>query len=825
MKRLGEPGTKMISANYQGVTRVATVKTENALPIATALRIVRDRWPIAAFSLLVGVALAVVFQLFFPPKYESTSQILVMKKDARLAAKGMESGSEGELRVTEDILATHMQLLQSRTIVDAAIKADQLAELDTIKRRTEKGTNAYEYILDNLAVSRGGLGQARAAHVLNIAYRSPSSTDAEAVLRAVVKSYQRFLASKFQDVNQEAATLIERAQSQLANELEEVEQRYERFRQSSPFMMWKRNGEESTNVHRVRYEELQQELATLRLQIADASGRMDAIDERLAGRELADLSDLERLSLVDEKNMTRVGMFLTVQRGESQSPEFQAKQPFRLEQARLENVSLMTLQLKLQSLLQELGPEHPEILALRSQISAMKDFGEQQSEGLKPKGHEFELDSQTLFNAYRKVLENDLLSMRQREKRLQGLSAEEEELAKDLVKFEIEGDALRKEVKRRQDLYDAAVDRLREINLAKDYGGFIDEVIAEPERGKQVMPRPLISAAFGIFCAFFLTALGVGVAEHNDRRFHSVEEVQTRLQVPVVGRIPAIGNLPVLSKAQLSKGRRFVAKGAGLLLQTDSAEADAFRALRTTLVFGNGEDDPRVLAVTSPRQGDGKSTVSANLAASLGQLGRSVLVIDCDLRLPNQHNLFNIDATAGLTNVLSENLDPADAIQATGVTNVWLMPRGKSVPNPAEFLVAKDFLQLIETLRTKYDHVILDCPPVITVVETTVICSRADATMLVIQSSNSNQHQAEWAVSALREVGVEPAGVVMNGLRPGEFQSYGYGYGYGYGHRYGERASAPVANGNVNRLDDGFSHGTTNGRRPVSTTENGLNGN
>ncbi|WP_162130535.1 polysaccharide biosynthesis tyrosine autokinase [Schlesneria paludicola] len=753
------------------------------------LVIAKRRWGYLAMALMLGVAVASAYYVVTPPKYESTAVMLVMKKDSRLAARGVDGGGEAsEVRVTEELMATHMQMLQSRSMVDGALADSGLTELPSIVDHLNVGRNQKrgDYVIENLRVSRGGTGQARTAHVLNVSYKNHSDVDAEAVLTALVKRYQAFLAAKFQDVNQEAASLIEQAQNELADELEAAERAYEQFRQQSPNLMWRKVGEEATNIHRVRHDSIMQEITNLQLSRAEESARLDALTETLNGRSVEELSDLERLSMVDEKNLTRVGLLLMAQKAESESPAFLAEQPIRMAAATANFDSLAVLKSRESSMLTDLGPEHPDVINTRKQIESFAEFLDKQKQDLTSGVLKTSVNSAALFTAYHRLLENDVLALLRREERLQGLAEETMTLASEMVKDEIQGESLRREVQRKQVLFDAAVDRLRDINLAKDYGGFINEVLAKPETGLQVSPKKSIAAAIGLFIAMFFGVCGVAIAEYRDRRFRTIEDLQNTLQLSVLGRVPFV---PVKSSRRLFGGRKGLDPArTPRLLDSDSPGADAFRIMRSLTLFTEGEEFRQVLCVTSPNPADGKSTTTGNLSISLGQLGRRVLVIDCDLRRPSQHELFGAPNETGLTTVLKGNLDPEDLILSTSFKNVFLLPRGEAVTNPAEFLATGEFARLVDTLREKFDHILLDCPPILPVVDALSTAAIADGVIVVIRVERTTQLQAQAACSSLRRAGAEVDGVVVNGLMPGSLgdDTYGYGYGYGYEQEYAQ---------------------------------------
>lgn len=749
--------------------------------------IVRRRWMTFLLCLVACWGLAVVYFVLARPKYESKSELLVIRKDPKLAASGVDASRESESAVSEDMLATHMQIVHSQKIVNEALAKGQLFELPSITEQLREDKTAADYVVENLYVTRGGDGQARDAHVLKIAFRHTSAADAKSILEAIVQRYQEFLGEKFADVNKEAAQLIVQSQGELKTQLEKAEEEFRKFRETAP-LLWE--GEQSTNVHKVEYEQIQNSIAELHLQLSDSRARLQIVEAALARIEERNGSDLERLALIDEKSAERVGIFVTIYQGDSQTAEFQASQPERLEAARSEYEALLALRAKEKTLLQDFGSEHPEVRSTQKQIEIMTAFLGDKWKGLEVTKNQTELlNPRKLVEAYVQLLKNDIVSLEHREAELAKDATRAEEAAKGMVKYEMEGERLREQVTRQQEVYDAIVDRLREINLAKDYGGFINEVISTAEVGEEVWPKLSICIALGTLVGLVFGAAGAGIGELQNRAFRSPEEIQSSLNVPVISHIPQMGG---------KKDRKLLAeieqRGAAVnpmvytFHQPRSREAEMFRSLRTSLFFRTAEAGHKILAITSPHQGDGKSTVTANLAVSIAQADRRVLLVCCDMRRPNIHNFFGVESETGLTDVLAGSAEPWDVVRQTDAENVWLMPSGGLPPNPAELLASAAFREFLDVARSRYDYVLLDCPPVLAVADPCIIAPAADAVMLVLRVTSHSRPAAVRAKQMLDDVEANVLGTIINawdqsrrsGYNGGGYGDAAYGYGYGY---------------------------------------------
>jgi non-specific protein-tyrosine kinase len=199
-----------------------------------------------------------------------------------------------------------------------------------------------------------------------------------------------------------------------------------------------------------------------------------------------------------------------------------------------------------------------------------------------------------------------------------------------------------------------------------------------------------------------------------------------------------------------------------LITLTDprSPVSEAYRTLRTNLSFYSLDNPIRSLVVTSPAVGEGKSTTVANLAVTLAQSGRRTILVDCDLRRPSLHTLFNLNSEPGLTNiVLGQEETPP--LQQTSVPNLWLLSSGPKPPNPADLLGSKKVDQVIETLTETADIVLFDAPPVIVVTDAAVLGAKVDGVLLVISAGKTRREHAERAKEMLEKAKVRIVGVTL----------------------------------------------------------------
>jgi non-specific protein-tyrosine kinase len=209
-------------------------------------------------------------------------------------------------------------------------------------------------------------------------------------------------------------------------------------------------------------------------------------------------------------------------------------------------------------------------------------------------------------------------------------------------------------------------------------------------------------------------------------------------------------------------------QSANLVTLTDpqSPVSEAYRTLRTNLEFTALAGELRALVVTNPAANEGKSTALANLAVTMAQGGRSIIIVDADMRRPAQHAIFGVADTPGLSNaLLDETLILNPPLVETGVAGLRLLPAGPRPPNPAELLGSPRMAQLIESLKQKAEIVLFDAPPVVLVTDAAILGARTDGVLLVLQAGKTKREHAARARALLEQVGARIVGTALTNAR------------------------------------------------------------
>ena len=277
-----------------------------------------------------------------------------------------------------------------------------------------------------------------------------------------------------------------------------------------------------------------------------------------------------------------------------------------------------------------------------------------------------------------------------------------------------------------------------------------------------VSPRRTLNIVIGLAVGLLLGVGGVTLRDVLDNTVKGPADFD-KLNLPVLGAVPF--------------DKRAARSPVAFRTDPHSARSEAFRGLRTNMQFVDVDRPARIIAVTSAMPGEGKSTTSINLAASLAEAGWRVCIMDADLRRPSIAKYLGLIENVGLTNALISDTPIEELLQNAG-RNLAVLASGPIPPNPSELLISDQARSLIASIAEKVDYVVIDTPPLLPVVDGAELATIVDATVLVARARRTTVDQTQRAIEALEKVGRRPVGVVLNMLSAGRTNDYQYGYYY-----------------------------------------------
>jgi polysaccharide biosynthesis transport protein len=404
-----------------------------------------------------------------------------------------------------------------------------------------------------------------------------------------------------------------------------------------------------------------------------------------------------------------------------------------------------------------LGDKHPDMVRVKGQIRAFE-----------------ERIRAELENVLRSM-EADLQAARQQEASFQASFEAAKHESLDGDRKAVDYIVLKREVDVSRDLYNELIKRAKETGLESELKATNIRIVERAEVPRApFLPKRATNYQFALLIGL---ALGLGLCllfEHLDNTFKTPDDVKQHLGLPFLGMVPdvnarATGPTP--------------ARTSPLILRSPkSAVAEAYRVLRTNLIFSSADrTGGRILAVSSANPGEGKTTTVANLAASLAINGARVLAVDADLRRPTMHQHFGLTKTPGLSDLIVGKAKPSEAIHKTQFGGLQVMPCGYVPPNPTELLGSASLREILAALRTHYDWVLIDTPPILAMADTAVLCPLIDGLALVVGAETSSRPAVQRAVDQIQSVNGRLIGVILNKVN---FERNSYYYGQYYGEYY-----------------------------------------
>ena len=423
---------------------------------------------------------------------------------------------------------------------------------------------------------------------------------------------------------------------------------------------------------------------------------------------------------------------------------------------------LQALQREERSLLNTLGAKHPDLIKVRGGIEAAE---------------------QRLRAEQAKVVQaaqTEVEVARAQERMLVEAIEAQKASATTMRRKQSEYDALEREAASDRQIFDSLLQRAKETGVSGDLmASNIRVVDAAGVPHSPVSPKKARDMVLISGLALVLGVLAAFVTNYLDKRIKTPDELKAQLGLPCLGLVPMLPG---------DSGARLLTDDPPALFQ------EAFRALRTSVLFASIGETSRTVLITSTGPHEGKTLVATNLAVSLAQTGRRVLIIDADMRRPSVHTLLARPRVPGLSGLAHAAFGVDKAITRTAIDHLWLLPAGHMPANPAELLSSREFAHMLAVVSKTYDWVVIDSPPVMAVTDAALIGHLATGVIFVVGSELTSRETALNALEKLHGARARFVGAVLNRVRL-ERDSFFYADHYRpeYQKYYLDRAAAPSA--------------------------------
>lgn len=727
-------------------------KKRNDIYNIDVLDLIRRKFSLILFFILLSVALSALYFLKAPKTYQSTARVFVDEKSAPSM-----NGSDRDSLMSDTSLEQYLVTLKSTKILAPAIEDGAFEKMEMF----EPYSDILLELREGSSLNVTPADKKSDSGVIQLAVRGASEEECKVVLEEILKSFNDHIRATTRNIGGEHAKIVEKAQSQWLERLKEVEAEIEQLSVRPELINV--NGR-TTNRFQTDLILLREDLHELQKEKNKILALIDTIkQDQAAGRTSEDLVT----AVMSEESEVTDNAYVRTQG------------------------QLVELKMEEQDLLNEFGSEHPNIRAVRRKIAAVEAIRQQELDAMKGINREAVGQLQAKQN-----LVPDFV--KQMERRAILLEAEELQVQKQIDDMQDKSTtvsavveklaSLQRERERLETGYYATIETMSEMDALKEHLWRNLSILDPPSIAEKVAPQLPICLGAGFIIG---SILGLGFAGFKDiaeKTFHSSDDVGEMLNTQVVGHV---------SMFQKARSRERNSKFPNVLpelvtLHAPASQAsESYRAIRTAIYFKSQETGAKVIQITSPTPGDGKSTTISNLAVSIAQSGRRVLLIDADLRKPTQHKIFGLSKAEGLSSAILGEAESQSVIQTVIPEYLSVVSAGPLVGNPAELLTSASFVALLQEYRSMFDYVLVDTPPLLAVTDPSIVCSHVDLIYMVMRIKNGVRSNSLRAKEIVNSMNIELGGVIINGLRRRDQKHYEYSGQYGYGsYSYGQTARA-----------------------------------
>ena len=697
-------------------------KEKFEVEILSYLQKLQRRWKPALAIFLLTAGSICLASSFLTTKYKAGGKILFKPKDNftdfDIGGNDLQSLTAGQTP-----LVSQKEILTSSPILQKTIEQLELKDADG------------ELLTPKVMETRLKADLVGASDVIEITYEDPDPQVASNVVNTLMNVY---LENQIASNQAETKT----ADKFVNNQIPEVEKRLEEYESILQDIKEKNNIVDLTQEKRI----LVQEIAAINNQISDIGSQLQGTKAQTSALQKELGLSLDQAIAANQLGRTPIVQSIITELGNTESQLSQERQRFNDQHPAI--ASLLETKASLRTELQK-------------QIAQKVGSNLSLSDGL------LQSDTGQKENTLERFisLKIDELSLQQQFASMNQYQQAYLTRAKELPRLEKEEQEAIRKVENLRTTYENLLNTQTELEILQNQqtanARIIEPAIA-PEKGSS---GRLALMALGILSGLLLSNLTAIILDQQDRSLKNIPEIKKKLPYKVLGIIPA---------------NKFSRREDGIMVQQepDSYTSEIYRMIQANLKFMTSQRPPKVILVTSSIPGEGKSTVTANLAAAIAQLGRRVLLIDGDLRKASQHQLWGVNNHKGIKEVLTENISLSQVTQQP-MEKMDLLTSGKIISNPLSLIDSVEMSELVAKARREYDLILIDAPPLPVSADVLTLSKLVDGILFVSRPGIVEHESAELAQETLISTGQKVLGMVINGVDPKEFDRYSYCARYG----------------------------------------------
>lgn len=702
--------------------------------------LLKRRWIIIVFFLVCLTAVA-IYSLTMTPIYRATAQLMIEKANPNIL-------STQELVAIDtsgtDFYQTQYQILESRSLAREVIKRLNLSQYPEFKRPEKKEGQASTGIAFPLAGSspvdpesalvgrflgKLKIQPIRNSRLVKVNFESQDPQLAAKVVNTLAQAYIDWGLSLRLKTQQNAAVFLDEQVKEVKRKLEASEQALQQYREKFGVAALTGGSSSKDSKGAGGGEDIsRQKMAQVNSQLIEATNkRIEAEIYYHKAREA--LQHPEQAESIPEAVNNQVIVSIKNQEVQLLREKTEKSEKF--------------------------GPKHPAMVALNQEIESLR----------RKKFQEIK----NLVDAMKSRYEATLAQ----ERSLQGALSRSQVETINRDKVAIQYQVLQQETESNRGLYDMLLKRLKETNVSEE-NRTVNIHVVDPAEIPKSPAKPRVTLNLLLACLVGLMG-GVGVAfflEYLDNTVKTPDDLKQYFNIPYLGPVPSF---PVKED---NPGSELIS-----LSDPKSSASEAYRGLRTGILFSTPGHSPKSLLITSSGPQEGKTITASNLAVTMAQSGQKILMLDCDMRKPRLHKIFNCDKGRGMSNILVGEGDWRKLKVSTQVPNLEIIPSGPIPPNPAELIGSDRMKTLISEILQEYDRVLIDSPPIVAVTDSVVLSRFVEGVVLVIQVGVTARDVITNSIRQLQDVQAHLLGAVLNAVNIGKDSYYYYQYYYYY---YGE---------------------------------------
>jgi polysaccharide biosynthesis transport protein len=741
--------------------------------IAQYWLVLKRRWLPAALVFALTTAGAAAWTYKQTEIFQAKGQIILKKNNktsALLSSAAALGGGMGDLEglTGSTPVNTQAEILKSLTTIKSAIIELRDGKYANRRehKRLDKFSNKFELFMSQLKVT-----SVKGTDILEITFQDPSKELAKDVVEKIMEVYIRDDQKNQRREAEAARKFVSQELPKIEGEVKQAENELRLFKEQYDIVDLPTESVKAVET----ITTLNKEITSASAQLAAETSRLEGLKNLFGGK---DAQATIQSGLVSESP--------GLQKSLKELQEIEAK--IAIEKTRFSDndPSILGLKEKRQALV--------EILQKRFSQSLV---GDKQFQGkvveMQPAGLQGNLIADfAKSEAQRTSLQKQISAL------VYVVDAYKKRMSA-LPKLEQQQNSLGRKLETTRSNYKALLSKLQEIEIAENQTLGNSRVQTHAELPQEaISPKKAQNIAIGGFLGLFLGAATAFLLDSADKRIKTAEEAKALLPgYPILGQIPVFANQKQLPKIGKS-GRT-----PGLLVLTGSGgiEAEAFRMLQTNLQFLNADDSLKAIVVSSSQAGEGKSTIAANLALAVAELGKRVFLVDADMRKPSQHMIWRQGNQEGLSNVLTGQCNEQTATVEVH-PNVFLMTAGVVPPNPVILIDSVQMTDLIDRWSNSYDIVIIDAPPLTVAADAAMLASQSAGLLFVLRPGVADKESVQYAGEIIAQSKLKVLGMVLNGVNLDKQHRYN-SYYYSSGRAEEGNVSSKILSGSAGNRDRG----------------------